>query len=46
LCHVDFSWVMFSNGVVTKHLMVPRRNREPPMGAHMVELLGTSWYHG
>jgi hypothetical protein len=35
LCHVDFSLVMFSNGVVTKLLMVPRRNREPPMGAHI-----------
>jgi hypothetical protein len=34
LCHVDFSLVMFSNGVVTKWLMVPRRNREPQVGAH------------
>jgi hypothetical protein len=28
---VDFSLVMFSNGIVTKGLMVPRRNREPTM---------------
>jgi hypothetical protein len=31
LCYVNFLLVMFSNGVVTKRLMVPRRNREPPM---------------
>jgi hypothetical protein len=34
LYHVDLSLVMFSNGVVTKRLMVPRRNREPPVDAH------------
>jgi hypothetical protein len=31
LCYVDFLLVVFSNGVVTKRLMVPRRNREPTM---------------
>jgi hypothetical protein len=31
LCYVNFLLVMFSNGVVTKQLMVPRRNREPTM---------------
>jgi hypothetical protein len=36
-----FSLVASGNGVMTKRMMVPRRNREPPMGAHMVELLGT-----
>jgi hypothetical protein len=35
LCFVDFSLVMFSNGVVTKQLMVSRRNWEPPIGAHI-----------
>jgi hypothetical protein len=35
LCYVDFLLVMFSNGVVTKRLMVPRQNWEPPMGAHI-----------
>jgi hypothetical protein len=34
LCYVDFLLVVFSNGVATKRLMVPRRNREPPVGAH------------
>jgi hypothetical protein len=29
-----FSLVVSSNGVMTKRLMVPRRNREPPVGAH------------
>jgi hypothetical protein len=46
LCHVDLSLVAIGNGVMTKQLMVPRRNREPSMGAHMVELLGTRWYRG
>jgi hypothetical protein len=46
LCHVDLSLVAFGNGIMTKQLMVPRQNREPPMGAHMVELLDTRWYHG
>jgi hypothetical protein len=46
LCYVDFELVAFGNGIMTKRLMVPRRNREPPMGAHMVELLGTRWYRG
>jgi hypothetical protein len=41
LCYVDFSLAAFGNGIMTKRLMVPRRNREPPMGAHMVELLST-----
>ena len=45
-CYVDFSLVAFGNGIMTKRLMVLRRNREPPMGAHMVELLGTRWYRG
>jgi hypothetical protein len=31
LCYVDFSLVAFGNGVMTKQLMVPRRNREPSM---------------
>jgi hypothetical protein len=30
-----FLLIVFSNGVVTKRLMVPRRNRERPMGAHI-----------
>jgi hypothetical protein len=34
LCHVDFSLVAFGNGIMIKRLMVPRRNREPPVGAH------------
>jgi hypothetical protein len=34
LCYVDFLLVVFSNGVATKRLMVPRWNREPPVGAH------------
>jgi hypothetical protein len=46
LCYVDFSLVAFGNGIMTKRPMVPRRNREPPMGAHMVELLVTRWYCG
>jgi hypothetical protein len=35
LCYVDFSLVGFANGIMTKRLMVPRRNQEPPMGAHI-----------
>jgi hypothetical protein len=31
LCYVDFLLVTFGNGVMTKRLMVPRRNREPTM---------------
>jgi hypothetical protein len=31
LCYVDFSLVAFGNGIMTKRLMVPRRNREPTM---------------
>ena len=31
LCHVDLSLVASGNGVMTKRLMVPRRNREPTM---------------
>jgi hypothetical protein len=31
LCYVDFLLVVFSNGVATKRLMMPRRNREPTM---------------
>jgi hypothetical protein len=31
LCYVDFILVVFSNGVVAKRPMVPRRNREPTM---------------
>ena len=31
LCYVDFSLVGFGNGIMTKRLMVPRRNREPTM---------------
>ena len=31
LCYVDFLLVASSNGVMTKRLMVPRRNREPTM---------------
>jgi hypothetical protein len=31
LCYVNFLLVAFSNGVMTKRLMVPRRNREPTM---------------
>jgi hypothetical protein len=34
MCYVDFSLVAFGNGIMTKRLMVPRRNREPPVGAH------------
>jgi hypothetical protein len=34
LCHVDLSLVASGNGVMTKRLMVPRRNREPLVGAH------------
>jgi hypothetical protein len=34
LCHVDLSLVASDNGVMTKRLMVPRRNREPLVGAH------------
>jgi hypothetical protein len=34
LCYVDFSLVTFGNGIMTKRPMVPRRNREPPVGAH------------
>jgi hypothetical protein len=34
LCYVDFLLVASSNGVMTKRLMVPRRNREPLVGAH------------
>jgi hypothetical protein len=33
LCYVDFSLVAFGNGIMTKRLMVPRWNREPPVGA-------------
>jgi hypothetical protein len=46
LCYVDFALVAFGHGIMTKRPMVPRRNREPPMGAHMVELLGMRWYRG
>jgi hypothetical protein len=35
LCHVDFSLVCLVMVIVTKRLMVPRRNWEPPMGAHI-----------
>jgi hypothetical protein len=31
LCHVDLSLVASGNGVMTKRLMVPRRDREPTM---------------
>jgi hypothetical protein len=31
LCHMDLSLVASGNGVMTKRLMVPRRNREPTM---------------
>ncbi len=31
LCYVNFSLVVFGNGIMTKRLMVPRRNREPTM---------------
>jgi hypothetical protein len=34
MCYVDFSLVAFGNGIMTKRLMVSRRNREPPVGAH------------
>jgi hypothetical protein len=34
LCHVDLSLVASGKGVMTKRLMVPRRNREPLVGAH------------
>jgi hypothetical protein len=34
LCYVNFSLVTFGNGIMTKRPMVPRRNREPPVGAH------------
>jgi hypothetical protein len=34
LCHMDLSLVASGNGVMTKRLMVPRRNREPLVGAH------------
>jgi hypothetical protein len=31
LCYVKFPLVTFSNGIMTKRPMVPRRNREPTM---------------
>jgi hypothetical protein len=34
LCYVIFSLVVFGNGIMTKRPMVPRRNREPLVGAH------------
>jgi hypothetical protein len=34
LCYVELSLVASGNGVMTKRLMVPRRNREPLVGAH------------
>jgi hypothetical protein len=34
LCYVEFSLVASGNGVMTKRLMVLRRNREPLVGAH------------
>jgi hypothetical protein len=34
LCHVNFSLDTFGNGIMTKRPMVPRQNREPPVGAH------------
>jgi hypothetical protein len=35
LCHVDFSLVAFGNGIMTKRLMVSRRNLEPPVSVHI-----------
>jgi hypothetical protein len=34
LCYVIFSLVVFGNGIMMKRPMVPRRNREPPVGTH------------
>jgi hypothetical protein len=34
LCYVNFSLVTFDNIIMTKQPMVPRQNREPPVGAH------------
>ena len=34
LCCINFLLVASGNGVMTKRLMVPRRNREPLVGAH------------
>jgi hypothetical protein len=46
LCYVDFSLVVSSNGVATKTPDGAATKPRAYYGAHIVELLGTRWYHG